>query len=94
MNASREELFAMLVKKTGELGREATPADFRADPAMPDPNEYAFAFGRFENAAKEAYSKVHSERSGRNITLIKPIKSVQKPAYQTIDHTKHFGRPL
>lgn len=77
MNASREELFAILLKKTEQLGRQATYSDFREDPTMPNPNEYAFWYGCFDNAAKEAYRKVHS-RDLKKIVLKKSLKPVQK----------------
>lgn len=82
---TREELFAVLLEKTKELGRQATPDDFRNDPTMPKHNAYAYHYGSFENAAREAYQKVRSNGS-KKIT----IKKVIKPA---ADHTVHFGRP-
>lgn len=93
MIATREELFAILVKKTEELGREATPDDFRNDPTLPKHNEYAYHYGSFENAAKQAYQKVRSKESKKKITIKKAIKPVQPPVYHTVGHTEHFGRP-
>lgn len=93
MIITREELFVILLRKTEKLGREATPSDFRNDPAMPNPNEYVYYYGDFEHAAKEAYQKVRNSGPNKRAILKKPIKPVQPPAYQTIDHTKHFGRP-
>ena len=94
MFITREELFAILLKKTEELGREATPDDFRKDPSLPKHNEYAYHYGSFENAAREAYQKIRTKGLGSKITIKKPVKSVQIPAYQTISHTnKYFGRP-
>lgn len=93
MNASREELFEKLINKTEELGRQATPSDFRNDPAMPNPNDYPFHFGSFDNAAKEAYQKVHSRELKRGVTLKKAVKPVYNPPYQNINHTTYFGRP-
>lgn len=94
MIITREELFLILLRKTEQLGREATPADFREDPAMPNPNEYAYHYGNFENAAREAYQKVRSSGPNKRVIVRKPIKPVQPPTYQTVGHTAHFGRPL
>ncbi|MBR5419296.1 hypothetical protein IK110_03555 [Candidatus Saccharibacteria bacterium] len=48
-----------LVELTRELGREVTPADVRErrkiDDSIPDPNQYAWWHGIFEEAAKKAY---------------------------------------
>ena len=89
----KNELFAILLKKTEELGRQVTTSDFREDPTLPDPNNYAFSFGRFERAAEQAYREVHSKELPRKVVLKKPIKPVKKMPYQEIDHTHHFGRP-
>ena len=81
---SKKQLFAILLKKTEELGRQATTSDFREDPALPDPNSYAFPFGSFENAAKRAYEEVHSRGLPKKVLIKRPIAH---------DHTKQFDRP-
>ena len=83
----KNELFAILLKKTEELGRQVTTSDFREDPTLPDPNNYAFAFGRFENAAEQAYREVYSKKMPRKVVVKKTIRPVKKMPYQEFSHT-------
>lgn len=92
MLITRDELFEKLLRKTEEAGHQLTSSEFKQDPTMPHPNEYAFHYGSFENAAREAYSKVRS-KSAKKIAIKKAIKPEQKSVYPTTDHTKHLGRP-
>lgn len=92
MFAPREELFAILLKKTEELGHQVTSSEFKQDPAMPHPNEYAFHYGSFENAAKQAYQKAHSKGLSK-VAIKKTIKPLKKMPYQEIDRTHHYGCP-
>lgn len=50
-----EKLFKKLVEKTKELGRQVSFSEMEEDPEMPNPNLYAYYYGSFSEAAKEAY---------------------------------------
>ncbi len=55
----REDLFSILVKKTKELDRQVTASDMlkdkEKDESIPDPNDYGWYYGKFDDAAKQAY---------------------------------------
>jgi len=57
----REDLFSKLVEKTKKLGRQVTASelleDKKKDDRVPDPNDYAFYYGSFDEAARLAYAR-------------------------------------
>lgn len=56
----REDLFSKLVAKTKELGRQVKFSDMledkKKDNRKPHPNDYAFYYGSFDEAAKQAFA--------------------------------------
>ncbi|MBQ8985269.1 hypothetical protein IJ076_01780 [Candidatus Saccharibacteria bacterium] len=58
MSGRKQQFFDELVKKTKELGREVTFQEMEEDPGMPSPNNYAYYYGSFSNAAKVAHNYV------------------------------------
>lgn len=67
MKSLRDELFEKLMQKTKELGRRVSFSEMRDDPSMPEPNQFAFYFGSFANAAERAFSEyVSAEENTKN----------------------------
>lgn len=67
MKSLRDELFEKLMQKTKELGRRVSFSEMRDDPSMPDPNQFAFYYGSFANAAERAFSEyVSAEKNTKN----------------------------
>ena len=77
MIAQKEELFAMLLKKTRELGRKPTFDEVEKDPNMCRANDFAVHFGSFTNAAEEAYYKY--QRETNQGTHTNKLKIIVKP---------------
>ena len=57
----REDLFSKLVEKTKKLGRQVIASDLledkKKDEGTPNPNDYAFYYGSFNEAARLAYAR-------------------------------------
>ena len=67
LKSLRGELFEKLIQKTKELGRRVSFSEMRDDPSMPDPNQFAFYYGSFANAAERAFSEyVSAEKNTKN----------------------------
>ena len=67
MKSLKDELFEKLVQKTKELGRRVSFSEMRDDPSMPEPNQFAFYFGSFANAAEKAFGEyVSAEKIQKN----------------------------
>ena len=64
MYADKIKLSAMLVEETRKAGHMLTFDEARSIPDLPTPNNYAFSFGSFANAAKEAWNKVEMSKKG------------------------------
>ena len=52
---TKEELYADLMRKTEELDAKPTFKQVRDDPAMSDPNDYAYHFRSFSDAVDEVW---------------------------------------
>lgn len=91
----KEDLLALLVEKTKALGRMLTFADASEDPEMVQPNNYAYYFGSFGNAAEIAWRRVRPPNSvlgglteqGRK--LVKALKrthqAIEKPCGREVN---------
>ena len=55
MPEEAREMFDKLVDMALRLGRDPTFDEVKQDPAMPHPNDYAYYFGSFTDALKEAH---------------------------------------
>lgn len=65
---TKEELHEDLLKKIEELGRKPTFQEVKQDPAMADPNEYAYHYRSFSDAVDQvwqAYSFRKTEKEAR-----------------------------
>lgn len=58
MESLKNSLFEKLMQKTKELGRRVSFSEMQEDPAMPNPNQYAFYYGSFDEASKMAELKM------------------------------------
>ena len=65
-NDNKTELFSRLVAKTRTLGRQATFSEVNEDEDMPMANDYAYYYGSFTQAAKEAWHQVETGNISSN----------------------------
>lgn len=80
LKSLRDELFEKLMQKTKELGRRVSFSEMRDDPSMPEPNQFAFYFGSFANAAERAFSEyVSAEKNTKNGGDVAMSKRKQNP---------------
>ena len=82
MSNPKEQLMEMLVDKTLSVGRMVTFKEASEDPGMVCPNNYAFYFGSFDEAAKLAWNKAKNlqQRSGiSDSSAAKSIPVISKP---------------
>lgn len=85
MNLLKDELFDKLLQKTEELGHEVSHLEMRSDKQMPNPNDYAYYYGSFSNAAHRAYLKY--AKSGR-------VVAVSENAEEAVEMSKKPERTL
>lgn len=79
-----EDLMNLLVEKTKALGRMLTFADASNDPEMVQPNNYAYYFGSFGQAAEIAWRRARSSNSSSSGLVEQRRKPAEatKPIYQ------------
>ena len=63
---THSELFRELLKQTRELGRAVTSDEFAKEQGVMAMNSFAFYYGSFDGAAKEALYQVRSEQQPRS----------------------------
>jgi hypothetical protein len=79
MERQRDYLFRELLEKTSKLGHQVTSEEMASDKKMPKPNDYAYYFGSFANAAREAWRQVNSDlKSGEEDKGVKVLKVTPK----------------
>ena len=80
---TKKKLFEKLVEKTKGLGHQVSFSEMKEDPAMPDPNLYAYYYGSFSEAAIEAYRLTTSEKETKKSVVKKiysiPLTNFKKP---------------
>lgn len=78
----RERYARLLVAKMCELQRRPTNDEVKQDPSMPQPNDYAFYWGSFEQAVNDLWSKVRLHvigEGGVNMAKQKPKAWLHTP---------------
>lgn len=75
---SKQDLYEALLSKIFELGREPSFIEVREDENMPDPNDYAYYFGSFSAALKEAMEEYNFRKRAPGkkhcpISIKKPV---------------------
>lgn len=81
-SSKKDEMLNLLVSKTKELGRRPSFTEVREDKDMPDPNDYAYHFRSFTDAAEIAWRGYESSTRKGTLAIkktIKPIKNIRKP---------------
>ena len=81
-SSKKDEMLNLLVLKTKELGRRPSFTEVREDQNMPDPNDYAYHFRSFTDAAEIAWRGYESSTRKGTLAIkksIKPIKVTKKP---------------
>ena len=84
-----EDLLTLLVEKTKALGHMLTFAEASADPEMVQPNNYAYYFGSFGEAAAIAWRRARSPNSGSGGLTDHGCKAVEALK----QHHQIMGRP-
>ena len=87
----REDLFSILVEKTKKLDRQVTASDMlkdkEKDESIPDPNDYGWYYGKFDDAAKQAYIEgTPWPQAERKVDVMRRIRScpLSKEKQQTV----------
>ena len=77
----RGELYDALLAKIKELGRKPTFAEVKEDQNMPHPNDYAYYFGSFTEAAEEVWKgyNLKKRQSPKKELTIKKLVNPGKP---------------
>lgn len=84
MESQKEELFKKLYQKTAELGRQVTFSEMSEDQAMPSPNNYAYYYGSFTEAAKEAYQTFTRGDELVAVSEVKGVREMSKKPARTL----------
>lgn len=78
----KEELMRMLTDKTRAVGHMVTFKEASEDPDMVNPNNYAFYFGSYGEAAKRAWNRVKNSQPNDDtseLNAVRPIPVIHKP---------------
>lgn len=82
MENRKEELFQVLIEKTKELGHMVSFSEMRAEFGLSLTNDYAFYYGSFETAAREAYRIVFPKRGAKSMS--KRLKEIERDRKEQI----------
>ena len=79
-----KDLMRVLVEKTEAAGRILTSEEFAKYPELPKPNHFAYYFGSFSEAAKQAYAKTEHYKNAKMREKLEPKKAYQEAEVRQI----------